>query len=104
MILSLYRCGVCVYFSLVCRMGTRCSEVCIHLSLLLCCHLSALVNTILDVIKCESYLFLLLRIFVHFWTCFNINVVYVFFFSFLMFQAVVFYLGSMVALKKDLCV
>lgn len=28
-------------------------------------------------IKCESYLFALLRIFVHFWTCFNINVVYV---------------------------
>lgn len=61
--LSLYRCCVCVYFSLVCRMGTRCSEVCIHLSLLLCCHLSALVSTILDVIKCESYLFLLFKIF-----------------------------------------
>ena len=36
----------------------------------------------LDVIKCESYLFDLLRIFVHFlYTCFNINVVSVFFFS-----------------------
>lgn len=33
-----------------------------------------------DVIKCESYLFALLRIFVHFWTCFNINVVSVSFF------------------------
>lgn len=58
----------------------------------------------LDAIKCESYLFALLRIFVHFWTCFNINVVYVSFFSltvvFVAFKQLSFYLSSMVALKK----
>lgn len=58
----------------------------------------------LDVIKCEPYLFALLRIFVHFWTCFNINVWCLVSFSlmlfFLFFYAVVFYLSSMVALKK----
>lgn len=56
----------------------------------------------LDVIKCESYLFSLSSIFVHFWTCFNINVVYVSIF-FCFFSAAVFYLSSMVALKKENC-